>query len=174
MNPIAVPAAPCGHAYTAITVEPVSGVCGAVIGGVNLALELDDATVGEIRRAVIDHGVVFFREQSLTPSAQVAFSRRFGPYSPVPFVEAIPDHPEVIAVVREASERQGFTFGGLWHSDFSFLEDPPFASILHAIEVPPYGSDTLWGYNCISSYSPTGSYKSAPMNEQGLYAYYVR
>jgi taurine dioxygenase len=111
---------------------------------VNLATDLDDDVIAEIRRALLDFGVVFFREQSLTPEQQVRFSRRFGPYSPVPFVEPIADHPEVIAVVRDPSEQQGFTFGSLWHSDFSFLPEPPMGSILHAIEVPPYGADTLW------------------------------
>ncbi len=141
---VPVPAAPTGHGYRTITVDRYAGACGAVISGVDLARELDDAVVAEVRRALLDHCVVFFREQSLTPDEQVAFSRRFGPYSPVPFVEAITDHPEVIAVVREASEQQGFTFGGLWHSDFSFLDAPPMGSILHAIEVPPYGADTIW------------------------------
>ena len=62
----------------------------------------------------------------------------------MPFIEPVADHPEVIAVVREASEPQSYTFGSLWHSDFSFLPEPPFASILHALEVPPYGGDTIW------------------------------
>ncbi len=62
----------------------------------------------------------------------------------MPFIEPVADHPEVIAVVREASETQSYTFGSLWHSDFSFFAEPPFASILHAREVPPFGGDTLW------------------------------
>ena len=62
----------------------------------------------------------------------------------MPFIEPIADHPEVIAVVREATETQGFAFGGIWHSDFSFLPEPPMGSILHALEVPPYGGDTLF------------------------------
>lgn len=125
-------------------VTPISGVCGARVEGVDLASDLDDDTVAALRRAVLEHLVVFVPGQDLTPERQVAFSRRLGPYSPVPFVEPIAEHPEVIAVVREASETQGFTFGSLWHSDFSFLPDPPFASVLHALEVPPYGGDTLW------------------------------
>ena len=68
---------------------------------------LDDDVIAEIRRALLDHQVIFFREQSLTPEQQVAFSRRFGPYSPVPFVEPLAGHPEVIAVVREPSEQSG-------------------------------------------------------------------
>ena len=141
---IPVPAAPEGHCYQRVTVERVSGACGAVVGGVDLSCVLDHDVVAEIRRAVLDHKVVFFRGQDLSPVDQVAFSRRFGPSSPVPFIEPVIDHPEVIAVVREASERQSYTFGSLWHSDFSFLPEPPFASILHAREVPPYGGDTVW------------------------------
>lgn len=141
---IPVAAAPPGHAYRHITVTPISGVCGAEVGGVDLAAELADDVVAEIRRAVLDHQVVFFRDQRLTAERQVASSRRFGPYSPVPFIEPIAGHPEVIAVIKEASERQGFNFGGLWHSDFSFLPEPPFASILHALEVPESGGDTIW------------------------------
>lgn len=141
---IPVPAAPRGHAYRHVMVAPVAGACGAVVGGVDLATDLDDAVIAEIRRAVLDHHVVFFRGQQLAPEQQVSFSRRFGPFSPVPFIEPVAGHPEVIAVVREAEEQQEFTFGSLWHSDFSFLPQPPFGSILHALEVPPYGGDTLW------------------------------
>jgi taurine dioxygenase len=141
---VPVPAAPAGHEYRHVTVEPIAGVCGAVVGGVDLESDLADDVVAEIRRAVLDHHVVFFRGQHLTPDRQVAFSRRFGPYSPVPFIEPVAGHPEVIAVVREAEEKQNYTFGSLWHSDFSFLPEPPFASILHALEIPPFGGDTLW------------------------------
>jgi taurine dioxygenase len=141
---VPVPAAPEGHEYRHVTVERWAGPCGAVIGGVDLARDLEDGVIAEIRRALLDHGVVFFREQSLSPAEQVELSRRFGPYSPVPFVQPIPEHPEVIAVVREPEEAQGFAFGGIWHSDFSILPEPPMGSILHALEVPPYGGDTLW------------------------------
>jgi taurine dioxygenase len=141
---IPTPAAPRGHEYRRVTVAPIAGACGAVVDGVDLATDLHDAVIAEIRRAVLDHQVVFFRGQHLAPEQQVAFSRRFGPFSPVPFIEPVGGHPEVIAVVREAQETQEFTFGSLWHSDFSFLPQPPFGSILHALEVPPSGGDTLW------------------------------
>jgi taurine dioxygenase len=141
---IPVPAAPAGAPYEHESVARLAGACGAVISGVDLAAGLPDAAVAEVRRALLDHQVVFFRDQRLDPEQLVAFSHRFGPPSPVPFVQPIPEHPEVIAVVREASETHGYTFGGLWHSDFSFLPAPPFASILHALEVPPYGGDTIF------------------------------
>ena len=153
---IPVPAAPAGQPPTRITVDRFAGPCGAVVGGVDLAGDLDDITIAEIRRALLDHGVIFFRGQSLTPDQQVAFSRRFGPYSPVPFVQPIAEHDEVIAVVREPTERQGFAFGGIWHSDFSILPEPPMGSILHALEVPPFGGDTLWAnqYLAFETLSP--------------------
>ncbi|MEP6624618.1 MAG: TauD/TfdA family dioxygenase [Acidimicrobiia bacterium] len=141
---VPVPAAPAGHRYERITVDPYTGVGGAVITGVNLADSLDDQTVAEIRRALLDHLVVFFRGQSLSSEQQAAVTHRFGPYSTVPFIEPLAEHPEVIAVVREATETQSFSFGGVWHSDFSFLPEPPAGSMLHALEIPPYGGDTLW------------------------------
>ena len=141
---IPVPAAPGGQPYEHVSVARVAGACGAVISGVDLAAGLPDPVVAEIRRALLDHQVIFVRDQHLDPEHLVACSHRFGPPSPVPFVQPIAEHPEVIAVVREASETHGYTFGGLWHSDFSFLPAPPFASILHALEVPPYGGDTIF------------------------------
>jgi taurine dioxygenase len=141
---IPVPAAPPGSAAEHVSVARLAGACGAVVSGVDLADDLPNAAIAEIRRALLDHQVIFFRDQRLDPEQLVAFTHRFGPPSPVPFVQPIPEHPEVIAVVREASETHGYTFGGLWHSDFSFLPEPPCASILHALEVPPYGGDTIF------------------------------
>ena len=165
-----MPAAPSGHRYRRVTVDPVARACGAVIGGVDLAQDLDDETVAEIRRAVLDHHVVFFRGQRLSPEQQVRFSRRFGPFSPVPFVEAITDHPEVIAVVREAHEQHRYTFGSLWHSDFSFLPEPPFASILHALEVPPYGGDTIWANQELAYSSLSSGMRSMLIGLEGVHS----
>lgn len=167
---VPVPAAPVGHEYRHIEVTRFGGACGAIVGGVDLARELDDDVVGEIRRALLDHGVIFFRAQSLTPAEQVRFSRRFGPYSPVPFIEPVADHPEVIAVVREASEQQGFAFGGLWHSDFSFLPEPPMGSILHAIEVPPYGADTIWANQYLATATLSPGFLAMLRHRRGVHS----
>lgn len=127
-----------------IEVEPIAGALGAEISGVDLAGPFGNQTWDAIHQAFLDHLVIYFRGQQLTPDLQVAFSRRFGPYGPVPFVEPIAEHAEVIAVVKEADDEAGLNFGGSWHSDFSFQAEPPLASLLYAREVPPYGGDTLF------------------------------
>jgi taurine dioxygenase len=130
--------------YETLEVRPLAGALGAKIGGLDLSLELDDRQVAEIRRAFLDHLVIFFHDQTLTPQQHKAFTARFGALSRVPYVKALDEHPEIIAVLKEADEQKISIFGGAWHSDFSFLEEPPLGSVLYALEVPPYGGDTLW------------------------------
>jgi alpha-ketoglutarate-dependent taurine dioxygenase len=119
------------------------GAVGAEISGVDLA-RLDDRAFAQIKQAFLDHLVLFFREQRLNPEQQVALTRRFGPVLRVPYVAHLAEHPDIIAVLKEAEERQVSTFGNAWHSDFSFLEEPPAGSLLYALETPAHGGDTLW------------------------------
>lgn len=130
--------------YRRIEVEPVSGALGAEIGNIDLSRLLDHETMAEIRQALVAHQVIFFRDQTLTPEQQIAFTARFGPVSRVPFIEPLAGHPDIIAVLKEADERNISSFGGTWHSDFSFLPEPPLGSLLYALEVPEQGGDTLW------------------------------
>ncbi len=125
-----------------LTVDPVSGTIGAEIGGVDLSEPLDDDTVGAIRRAFLDHHVVFFRDQDLSPDTLRRFGRQFGELDTHPFVEGMDSHPEVIEVVTEPDDR--FNFGGGWHTDVTFLEEPDLGSILQAVDVPSVGGDTLF------------------------------
>ncbi len=124
-------------------VAPTGGGCGAEVSGIDLA-RLDDAAFAEIRQALGDHLVLLFRDQRLSPDQHVALTRRFGPLLRVPYVAHLEEHPDIIAVLKEADERQISTFGNAWHSDFSFLEEPPAGSLLYALEVPAQGGDTLW------------------------------
>ncbi len=125
-----------------ITVEPVSGTVGAVVGGVDLAEPLDESTLGEIRQAFLAHHVLFFHDQDLTAEAQLRFGRYFGELDTHPFVEGTEAHPEVIEIITEPDD--WLNFGGGWHSDVTFLDEPDLGSILYAIEVPPFGGDTLF------------------------------
>jgi len=130
--------------YQLIEVRPIAGAIGAEIHGIDLSKPMSDALYAEVRRAFIEYQVVFFREQTLTPEQHKAFSRRFAPFSETPYVKPMDGHPEIIEIIREADETKKANFGGKWHSDFSFMEKPPMASLLYAREVPPYGGDTMW------------------------------
>jgi taurine dioxygenase len=124
-----------------LKIRPLAGAIGAEIFGVDLR-ELDDSTVAAIRRAWLDHLVIFFRGQELTPAQLLAFARRIGEPVEYPFLKGLDGFPEITPVVKLEHER--VNFGGIWHSDTAYLECPPMASMLLAREVPQYGGDTLF------------------------------
>ena len=97
-----------------------------------------------ITDALADHGVLFVRDQHLTPEQQVALTRQFGEVLRVPYIAPLAGHPDVVAVLKEADEQGISTFGGTWHSDFSFLDQPPSLTLLYALELPEVGGDTVW------------------------------
>ena len=134
---------------TVLQVERISGALGAEITGVSLCEDLSESCIDEIRRALLDHPGHFFRDQSLSPSRQIAFARRFGPLEEHDFVKGMPEHPEIIRVVREADETTK-NFGGSWHCDVTHQECPALGSILYAVDVPPYGGDTLFANQCLA------------------------
>ncbi len=125
-----------------LTVEPIAGALGAEISGVDLGRTLPDETWDQIRRAFLEHQVVFFRDQRLDPERLKVFGRRFGTLNVHPFVKPLDGHPEVLPIIKEKTDRANF--GGGWHSDMSFLPEPVMGSILYAIETPARGGDTLW------------------------------
>jgi taurine dioxygenase len=131
--------------YKTLELRPIAGALGAEIGGVDLARPLSAAQFAEIRRAFLEHLAIFFHDQRLTPLQHKEFTARFGALSRMPYVKALDEHPEIIAVLKEADEQKISVFGGAWHSDFSFLEEPPLGSVLYALETPSHGGDTLWG-----------------------------
>lgn len=126
----------------ALKILPIAGALGAEIHGVDLAVPLDDDVVARIRQALLEHLVVFFRDQRLTPGQLIGFGRRFGPLGRYPFVQGLPAHPEIIEVAKLPHEKSNF--GGVWHSDTTYLDEPPMGSMLYALEVPPFGGDTLF------------------------------
>ncbi|MGI9598312.1 MAG: TauD/TfdA dioxygenase family protein [Acidimicrobiales bacterium] len=129
-------------ASTNLTLRPLSGSLGADVEGVDLSRDLDGETVGAIRAALVAHHVLAFPDQDLTVEQQLAFGRAFGDLDTHPFVEGSGRFPEVLDIVTEPDDR--FNFGGGWHCDVTFLEEPDLGSILYAIEVPTVGGDTLF------------------------------
>ncbi len=125
-----------------IRVDPIAGALGAEVAGVDLGRPLSAEIVAELRRALLDHLVLFFRDQQLTPGQLLEVARRFGTPIEYPFVTGIDGYPEVIEVAKLEHER--VNFGGIWHSDTTYLERPPMGTLLLAREVPPAGGDTLF------------------------------
>jgi taurine dioxygenase len=123
-------------------IRPMSGAIGAEIVGMDLSKELDEASFSFIRCAFLDHLVIVFPDQDLTPEDQIRFARRFGPIMIDPFIKSPPGYPEILEVIKEKHER--VAFGESWHSDSTYLEQPPLASLLYAKEVPAYGGDTMF------------------------------
>ena len=128
--------------YKHITTRPLSGSVGAEIGGADLANELTQSTVDEIRRALLDHNVVFLRGQELTAEAYLAFAQRLGEPSEDPLLPGLPGFPMITPVVKRETETMNF--GGVWHSDTTYLKEPPMATLLLARTVPPVGGDTMF------------------------------
>lgn len=128
--------------YRHIEVRRLAGALGAEVRGVNIAGPLEEQVVAEIRGAFLEHLVVFFPDQSLTPPQLLAFAQRFGEPVEYPMLAGLPDCPLITPVIKLEHERDNF--GGVWHSDTTYLEQPPMASLLYAVETPPYGGDTLF------------------------------
>jgi taurine dioxygenase len=128
--------------YRHIEVRPVAGALGAEIAGVDMARDLDEEVVAEVRHALLEHLVIFLRDQKATPQQQVAFAKRFGQPIEYPQLKGLPEAPMITPVVKLEHERHNF--GGIWHSDTTYLAEPPMGSMLLAREVPPYGGDTMF------------------------------
>ncbi len=128
--------------YKHIEVRPIAGALGAEIHGVDMARDLDDEVAGEVRQAFLDHLVIFLRDQSVTPQQQLAFARKFGEPMEYPQLKGLPECSFVTPVVKLEHERNNF--GGIWHSDTTYLDIPPMGSMLLAKETPPAGGDTMF------------------------------
>src|SRR5476651_2437753 len=124
-----------------VKIHPMSGV-GAEIRGVDLAGELTNSEFATIRAAFADHGVIFFRDQSINEAQHIAFARRWAPININRFFGAHPDHSEIAMVSKDVEQRDNI--GGSWHTDHSYDKVPAMGSILVARELPPVGGDTLF------------------------------
>jgi taurine dioxygenase len=129
------------HTADRMQIRRIAGALGAEILGVDLSRLVDEDVRG-LREAWLQHLVVFFRDQRLSPAELMAFARRIGTPVEYPLVKGIAGFPEIIEVKKLEHEKTNF--GGIWHSDTAYLETPPMASMLLAREVPPAGGDTLF------------------------------
>lgn len=138
------------NAWEGPEVVPMTNVIGAELRGVDLAKPLRPEVLQEIQRAFLEHHVVVFRDQTLTPEQQKAFGSHFGRFTVHPFRPSIPGHPELLSIAKEPEQR--INVGGGWHTDMTFADIPPKGSVLYAIQVPPEGlGDTLFS-SCAAAY----------------------
>jgi len=136
-----------------IAVRPIAGACGAEIGGIRIGEAIDDSTTAEIRQALNEHGVVFFRDQEFDAEEHKAFARRFGEIFVHPNYRGMQQDDEIVMIRREPGDQH--IVGEDWHTDTTMVAAPPLGAILYAIEVPPYGGDTCFAnqaaaYNALS------------------------
>ncbi|MFZ4718844.1 MAG: TauD/TfdA dioxygenase family protein [Ilumatobacteraceae bacterium] len=126
-----------------MNIDRIAGALGAEVRGIDLTTTLTDDQVAALRAAVLEHKVVFLRDQPYATEHLERLTEQLGGHGRTPFLESMPGHPGVVKVVKEADER-GFNFGGAWHSDWSFQPEPPAFTLLWSVEVPPVGGDTMW------------------------------
>ena len=125
-----------------ITIHPVSPALGAEVAGVDLSRRPGAEEFEAVHRALLDHGVVFLRDQDLQPRDLIDFAGRFGPLNVHPMMKPLDGYPAILEIAKNPEDRNNF--GGSWHSDLSYLERPALASLLYARKLPPVGGDTLF------------------------------
>ena len=151
-----------------IEVHRISGALGAEILGVDIAQELDDASIADIRSALNEHGVIFFRDQDLSPERQKAFARRFGTIFVHPNFRRADSDPEIVQIVREPHDVS--VVGEEWHADTTMMEAPPMGAILYGVEVPPYGGDTIFANQALAYDALSDTMKRVIADLRGIHS----
>lgn len=135
-------------------VTPLTNRIGAVVTGIDVSTRLDSETLARLREVWLEHLVIIIRGQQLTPAQSVSFAKQIGEPDTYPFLKGLADYPEVTEVLKREDET--VNFGGVWHSDTTYQQCPPMATLLYALELPPVGGDTLFAnqyaaYDALSS-----------------------
>ncbi|MEM7403692.1 MAG: TauD/TfdA family dioxygenase [Pseudomonadota bacterium] len=153
--------APPGHArpegrfdnhpreYQHIKAVPFAAAMGAEIEGIDIA-SISDSEFNELEDALYRHKVVCLRDQHFSHADQEALTARFGPFSEDAFTAGVDGHPNVQPVIKEATQSLSMVFGGSWHTDSAFLDNPPGVSMLYSVESPPFGGDTWWANTALA------------------------
>ncbi|MFB2646288.1 TauD/TfdA dioxygenase family protein [Raphidiopsis sp. BLCC-F218] len=134
--------------YQYLKIKPIAGRIGAKILEIDLQENLSDAIISEIRRALVEYKVIFFRNQHLSAENQIDFAHRFGEITTAhPTVPSLTGHPEILDLDYGKTAARANN----WHTDVTFVDRPPLGSILRALEIPAYGGDTIWA-NSVTAY----------------------
>jgi taurine dioxygenase len=141
-----------------LTIEPVAGALGATVTGIDLTRVTTGDEVEGLRRALADHLVVFLPEQDLSLDDLERVTDLLGGRDVTPFVDPLEDRPYVIRVIKEPTD--ALNFANAWHSDLSYLPEPPAYTLLHAWDVPDHGGDTVWSNQYLSYETLSGGLRA--------------
>jgi taurine dioxygenase len=153
----------------AIRATPQPAPCGALVEGVDLRHPLADEQAAAIRSLWLQHQVLAFPDQQLTIEDLERFARTIGPFGVDPYFDSVPGHPHVAQVRREAEEQTPI-FAETWHSDWSFLERPPAATLLYGDVIPPVGGDTLFASQYAAWEALPAAMKSLLKDKHGIHS----
>lgn len=151
-----------------INVEPSGGGVGAFVDGINLGEDLSDNIVGTLRDALGTHGVLFFREQDITPDDQIAFAEKFGEINVNRFFASVEGYPKIAQVLKEPDQQKNI--GGSWHTDHTYDTEPAMGSILYARETPKSGGDTLYASTCKAYDTLSEGFKNTLRGLKGVHS----
>jgi len=143
--------------YSEIEIRPVAGNIGAEIYGIDLSRPLSQSAYKEIRQALLDNCVIFFRNQEITPEQQIAFASQFGELQVHPYIPTLESYPEIIELRSNEDGPAAMSYqSNKWHTDMTYTPDPPLGCVLYAKEVPPAGGDTMFLnlYRALDTLSP--------------------
>jgi taurine dioxygenase len=131
--------------YSEIEIRPVAGNIGAEIYGIDLSRPLSESAYKEIRQALLDNCVIFFRNQEITPEQQIAFASQFGELQVHPYIPTLESYPEIIELRSNEDGPAAMSYqSNKWHTDMTYTPDPPLGCVLYGKEVPPAGGDTMF------------------------------
>jgi taurine dioxygenase len=149
-----------------IEVRPIAGALGAELHGVDLA-HMSDEDFADVHEAFLAHQVVFFRDQTLTPVEQIGVAKRFGEIHLHPYMQGLPEHPEILEIIKREEDTKNF--GGGWHTDQAFSPRPALCTLLYAKQTPSFGGDTMFTnmYAAYEALSDTMKQVLAPL--KGLF-----
>lgn len=125
-----------------LRITPYSPTVGALVDGLDLSRPFSDDNMLQLRAALRDFGVIFIRDQKITPEQHITFAQRWAPIDINRFFAAAPNYPEIALVLKEPEQKTNI--GGGWHTDHSYDLVPAMGSMLLAKETPPSGGDTLF------------------------------
>jgi len=149
--------------YRHIEVQPIAAAMGAEVLGVDVT-RITDEQFAELRHALFRHKMIFLRDQRITHGDHEAFSLRFGPFAEDAYTQGVPGHRNVQPLIKEADDPSKMVFGEGWHTDSPFLPEPPAITILYAVEVPPFGGDTIWANSALAYATLSDTYKAMIQN----------